>query len=134
LFTSLHGVLQNLLEFQLFLLRERPHTSHHRNLNGDLSITDDRGERLSHRRSSNLPLLLRARRGGLKEMFQCMFATEERPQALLKENSGANHGQKAVPQANPSAMKQSVRERRRRTVEVLVLSALPPSPEVICHT
>ena len=31
--------------------------------------------------------------GRLKEMFQCMFATEERPQALLTENSGASHGQ-----------------------------------------
>src|SRR5712692_3133792 len=72
---SLYGILQNLLEFYLFSLRERPqHTSHHGNLNSDLSITDDRGERLSHRRSSNLPLLLRARRGGLKEMFQCIFA------------------------------------------------------------
>src|SRR3989442_12119364 len=79
----------------LFLLGERPqHTSHHRNLNSDLSITDDRGERLSHRRSSNLPLLLRARRGGLREMFQCIFATAERLTALLTENSGASHGQK----------------------------------------
>src|SRR5437899_5201726 len=104
LFASLHRVLQNLLEFQLFLLRERlQHTSHHRNLNGDLSITDDRGERLSHRRSSNLPLLLRARRGGLKEMFQCMFATEERPQALLTENSGASHGQNSRSTGQPRA-------------------------------
>src|SRR5713101_6975733 len=84
-------ILQNLLEFYLFFLRERPqHTSHHGNLNSDLSITDDRGERLSHRRSSNLPLLLRARRGGLREMFQCMFATAERLTALLTENSGAS--------------------------------------------
>ena len=44
LFASLHGVLQNLLEFQLFLLRERLHTSHHRNLNGDLSITHEQGK------------------------------------------------------------------------------------------
>src|SRR6266571_1994949 len=42
-------------------------------------------------------------------------------------------GKKAVPQANPSAMKQPGRERRRGAVEVLTLSALPPSPEVIRH-
>ena len=44
MFASLHGVLQNLLEFQLFLLRERLHTSRYRNLNGDLSITHEQGK------------------------------------------------------------------------------------------
>ena len=39
--------------------------------------------------------------------------TGERPTALLNENSGASHGQNAVPQANPSPMKRSGRERRR---------------------
>src|SRR5947209_7300626 len=64
---SLHGVLQNLLEFQLLLLCERPqHTSHHRNLNSDLSITHDCRERLFQCGSPNLPLLLRARHGRLK--------------------------------------------------------------------
>src|SRR5256712_6221202 len=41
LLASLHGVLQNLLELQLRLLRERLHTSRYRNLNGDLSITHE---------------------------------------------------------------------------------------------
>ena len=39
--------------------------------------------------------------------------TGERPTALLNENSGASHGQNAVPQANPSPMKRSGREPRR---------------------
>ena|SRR2546422_4147584 len=37
----------------------------------------------------------------LKEMFQCMFATEERPQALLTENSGASHGQNSRSTGQP---------------------------------
>src|SRR6266571_6422375 len=40
-------------------------------------------------------------------------------------------GKKAVPQAKPGAMKQPGRERRRGAVEVLALSALRPSPEVL---
>ena len=39
--------------------------------------------------------------GRLKEMFQCMFATEERPQALLTENSGASHGQNSRSTGQP---------------------------------
>src|SRR2546422_8282597 len=37
----------------------------------------------------------------LKEMFQCMFATEERPQALLTENSEASHGQNSRSTGQP---------------------------------
>src|SRR5438132_10769987 len=40
-------------------------------------------------------------------------------------------GKKAVPQAKPGAMKQPGRERRSGAVEVLALSALRPSPEVL---
>ena len=40
-------------------------------------------------------------------------------------------GKNDVPQANPGAMKQPGRERRRGAVEVLALSALRPSPEVL---
>src|SRR5438445_12902323 len=62
--------------------------------------------------SGRVWLLASGGHGRLKEIFQSMSEAAERPQALLSENSGASHGQKAVPQANPGAMKQSGRERR----------------------
>src|SRR5256712_5329051 len=49
----------------------------------------------------------------LERNFSTYIRTGERPIALLNENSGQVMGKKAVPQANPSAMKQPGRERRR---------------------
>src|SRR5712692_110853 len=65
-------------------------------------------------------------------MFQCIFVTAERLTALLTENSGASHGQKRRSTGQPRRV-ETVRSgtEKRRTVEVLPLSALPFPPEVL---
>ena len=69
---------------------------------------------------------------GLKEMFQSISEVVERLTALLKEKSGASHGQKRRSTGQPRR-DEAVRSgtEKRRAVEVLALSALRPSPEVL---
>jgi len=73
----------------------------------------------------------------LKEIFQCISEVAERLIALLKEKSGASHGQKRRSTGQPRRV-ETVRSgtEKRGAVEVLALSALPFPPEVLssCRT
>src|SRR5712692_7856834 len=76
--------------------------------------------------------LASGRHGRLKEMFQSISEVVERPIALLRENSGASHGQKRRSTGQPRR-EEATRSgtEKRRAVEVFALSALPFPPEVL---